>query len=251
MLRLPPLSAAAAARSRHCLQRPVAGVFRTRHTPWSPGPQTQRLSTSSSSHAAATCPQCSTPLPTPLPVCPRCSYISTIPSSMSYHEMLGSQYEPNPFLVDNLELKNRFRDLQSVIHPDRWVGTSEGQQTAAAIMSARINEALYSLTHPLRRIEYILEREGHGRLETDSVDDPELLMEIMDARETLAAAESSEEAEEVRSENAEKLKEISTEIESLVAAKDWPAVRVAAVKLKYLYGIDFAAASWPDQVHDH
>ena len=68
-------------------------------------------------------------------------------------------------------------------------------------MSARINNALHHLSHPLRRVEYILEREGHGREETDSVDDPALLMQIMEAREQLASAESAEEAEEIRSEN--------------------------------------------------
>lgn len=79
----------------------------------------------STSTKITTCPQCSALLPTPLPVCPNCSYISTIPQEMTYHEMLGASYEPNPFVVKTLQLKTKFRDLQSVVHPDRWVGKSE------------------------------------------------------------------------------------------------------------------------------
>lgn len=35
------------------------------------------------------------------------------------------------------------------------------------------------------------------------------------------------------------------EITDLVAQKDWPAVKAAAIKLKYLQGIEKAAEAWP------
>ena len=41
-----------------------------------------------SANRVKTCPSCSSPLPTALPVCSNCSYIEPIPKSMSYHEML-------------------------------------------------------------------------------------------------------------------------------------------------------------------
>ena len=71
------------------------------------------------------CPSCSTPLPSSLPVCPKCFYIAPIPESMTYYEMLGTPYEPNPFVVDPRHLKDQFRAAQAVVHPDRWVGKQE------------------------------------------------------------------------------------------------------------------------------
>ena len=68
-------------------------------------------------------------------------------------------------------------------------------------MSSRVNEALHHLSSPLRRAEYILAREGHAGEESDKLDDMELLMEIMEAREGLASAESSEEVAQIRCEN--------------------------------------------------
>ncbi|KAI9063072.1 Co-chaperone Hsc20 [Trametes sanguinea] len=198
-----------------------------------------------------TCPSCSAPLPTALPVCSNCEYIAPIPESMTYHEMLGTPYEPNPFVVDVPQLKKQFRAVQAIVHPDRWVSRPPEQQAIAAAMSSRINEALHRLSNPLRRAEYILAREGHGGEETDKLDDMELLMEIMEAREGLANATSPEEVAEIRAENDAKIQETIQEIEQLAAAKDWPALRTAAVKLKYLQGIDSAAAAWPANVNDH
>lgn len=68
-------------------------------------------------------------------------------------------------------------------------------------MSARVNEALHQLSNPLRRAEYILIREGLAGEETDKLEDMELLMEVMEAREGLASAESEEEVARIRSNN--------------------------------------------------
>ena len=135
-------------------------------------------------------------------------------------------------------------------------------------MSARVNEALHHLSNPLRRAEYILACEGLGGKETDKLEDMELLMEVMEAREGLASAESEEEVARIRSENQgacaslsrlhypltsslDKIEETLEEIERLVGSKDWEALHVAAVKLKYLQGIESAAAAWPASIHDH
>lgn len=79
----------------------------------------------SSSDTSKRCPSCSAPLPSSLPVCPKCFYIAPIPESMTYHEMLGTSYEPNPFVVDPRQIKDQFRAAQAVVHPDRWVGKPE------------------------------------------------------------------------------------------------------------------------------
>lgn len=44
---------------------------------------------------------------------------------MSYHEMLGASYHPNPFVIEPARLKAKFRQVQSVVHPDRWVGKTK------------------------------------------------------------------------------------------------------------------------------
>jgi molecular chaperone HscB len=91
---------------------------------------TGKASSSPSRHSVVTsltktCPSCGTTLPTVLPVCPNCNYIARIHDSISYHDILGLPYEPNPFVVDTALLKRRFIEAQRVSHPDAWATKSE------------------------------------------------------------------------------------------------------------------------------
>lgn len=81
--------------------------------------------------ALSICPSCSQPLPTPLPVCPACEHIEPIPSGMSYHQIMGFDYEPNPFQVDHATLRARFLAIQRLVHPDRWAAKSPVRCTTA------------------------------------------------------------------------------------------------------------------------
>jgi molecular chaperone HscB len=79
----------------------------------------------SSSSLSKICPSCGTKLPTTLPVCPKCDYIAKFQHSITYHELLGLPYEPNPFVVDSALLKHRYIEAQRICHPDAWVTKSE------------------------------------------------------------------------------------------------------------------------------
>lgn len=68
-------------------------------------------------------------------------------------------------------------------------------------MSSRVNDALHRLSSPLRRVEYILEREGYHVGDHESLEDPEVLMETMEMREQIESAESKEEVERVQAAN--------------------------------------------------
>lgn len=214
------VSFSAQARSSFPRHAATRAPYLPRYTALSHGIVRLQRNYSETSGRSKTCPSCSAPLPTALPVCSNCTYIAPIPESMTYHEMLGAPYEPNPFAVDVQQLKNQFRAVQAVVHPDRWVSRPpvscitqvsvsqnlkdccyKEQQAIAAAMSSRINEALHRLSNPLRRAEYILAREGFAGEESDKLDDMELLMEVMEARESLANAQSPEEVAEIRAEN--------------------------------------------------
>ena len=125
------------------------------------------------------------------------------------------------FDVDVAALKNRFRGLQRVIHPDKWsnkgevgyeiklshrsiidIYSAQAAQNIAAELSSIVNKAYGTLTNPYTRAEYILQREGVTIGESDNVDDPALIMEVMEKREELDSAETQEEVDEIRRGNA-------------------------------------------------
>ncbi|CAL1695831.1 unnamed protein product [Somion occarium] len=170
---------------------------------------------------------------------------------MGYHEMFGFTYEPNPFDIDISALRPRFRKAITVVHPDRWAGRDEGKEQLIQSLSTTLNNANRTLADPLQRALYILKREGVITDGENIVDDPELIMDVMESREAIENAETQEEVNQIRKENQEKVEESVHEISKLVAVKDWSGVLTAATKLKYLRGIDDAAREWPRSLHDH
>ncbi|EPQ60644.1 Co-chaperone Hsc20 [Gloeophyllum trabeum ATCC 11539] len=197
------------------------------------------------------CPQCSAPLPTSLPACPKCQYISGVPSSASYYELLGLELGSNPFSVDTASLRRNFLQAQRVCHPDTWSGQPREKKDLADHMSSLINEAYKTLLDPLRRTQYLLKLKGHETSESDQLDDPELIMEVMEEREQLEEATEQDQVDEIKARNLDKIKELVGEIEQLVGVEDWEEVKKAAVRLKYLQGIHDAAQAWPNSHFDH
>lgn len=85
----------------------------------------RRVFSTTSATGRGQCPNCHSALPTPLPACPKCSFISRMPSNIRYHEMFGLPLTDNPFKVDDKQLTHRFRKLQQTVHPDAWSAKGE------------------------------------------------------------------------------------------------------------------------------
>ena len=71
-------------------------------------------------------------------------------------------------------------------HPDRFVGKPPAERAKASSEAAALNDAYRTLKDPLSRAVYLaalngVELPGDGK----TIDDPELLMEAMEAREEL------------------------------------------------------------------
>ena len=94
---------------------------------------------------------------------------------------------PIGFVVDAAALAERFRDLQRVVHPDRYASATEQEKRLSLQQATRVNEAFGILKDPLRRAGYLLELHGvEQNVRTATVTDTAFLMEQMELREELA-----------------------------------------------------------------
>jgi len=88
------------------------------------------------------------------------------------------------FALDAGELASRYRELQQVVHPDRYASASEQDRRLSMQNAAHVNEAYQTLRHPLSRARYLLELRGY--ITDQSAAMPEdFLMEQMSLREQL------------------------------------------------------------------
>ncbi|WP_026899154.1 Fe-S protein assembly co-chaperone HscB [Daejeonella oryzae] len=105
---------------------------------------------------------------------------------MNYFEF----YElPVLFHVNETEVKKKFYELSKKYHPDFFANESEARQQEILELSTLNNKAYQVLSHPLKRIEYIL---GLNNLmaEGDKYQLPQdFLMDMMDVNEALMEQE--------------------------------------------------------------
>lgn len=90
--------------------------------------------------------------------------------------------------MDMEALSRHYRDIQSSIHPDRFVAGGEREQRIAVQTAAFVNEAYHCLKNPLARAEYLLQLQGYDmNNEARTHRDTAFLLEQMALREQLEA----------------------------------------------------------------
>ncbi|KAI4253636.1 MAG: hypothetical protein LQ352_003564 [Teloschistes flavicans] len=174
------------------------------------------------------------------------SHYDLFPSSLS------SGPPPNgSFHIDPSSLRREFLQLQARAHPDRHQGADKAKAEAA---SARINDAYKTILNPLARARYLLSLRGVEMGEDESIAgspsavggdmDTELLMEVMEVREDIEAAQSRAEIEEMKAANEERKRASEDKLDHLFRARDIEAARGETVRLGYWVNVGTALDGW-------
>lgn len=114
---------------------------------------------------------------------------------------------PPRFEIDLTALDQRYRDLQSQVHPDKFSHLSESEQRLSMQWSTRINEGYQTLRSPLARGRYLLSLQGvDTQEETNTAMPLDFLMQQMEWREALQEAIESKDIDalDVLSDNNQK-----------------------------------------------
>lgn len=105
---------------------------------------------------------------------------------MNYFELYDL---PVIFHVDEIQVKKKFYELSKRYHPDFYVNEPEEKQQEILELSTLNNKAYQVLSHPLKRIEYLLKL-NNLMVEGDKYQLPQdFLMDMMDVNEALMEQE--------------------------------------------------------------
>ena len=148
-----------------------------------------------------------------------------------------------PFVIDTRELRKEFLQLQAKAHPDRHQGENKARAEGA---SARINEAYKTLQNPLLRAQYLLSLRGIdvAEDETAKVEDPELLMDVLETREDIEAAEEETQLKPLKERNDERIRESEHILTAAFKSDDMDTAKEESVKLRYWINIKESLDAW-------
>ncbi|TAJ39936.1 MAG: Fe-S protein assembly co-chaperone HscB [Reyranella sp.] len=120
-------------------------------------------------------------------------------------------------------------------HPDRFVGHPPEERAKASTEAAGLNDAYRTLKDPLSRAVYLaglngVELPGDGK----TIDDPDLLMEAMEAREALHEATTPEAVDALAAQARQDMQQALAGLGTLFLRHDKAAIRKALLRLRYL-----------------
>lgn len=100
---------------------------------------------------------------------------------------------PVAYELDFDQVQQRYRDLQKIVHPDKFVNASDQEKRLSMQQTSRINEAFNTLRQPVDRAIYLLKLKGVGTMQENSTTmDAAFLMEQIEMREALSEIHSAE-----------------------------------------------------------
>lgn len=119
------------------------------------------------------------------------------------------------FAIDGSVLNQRWRDLQTEVHPDRFAAEGPAAQRVAMQWAVRVNEAYQRLKDPLARAIYLCELAGH-RLEPHGTKamPPAFLTRQMQWHEALADAESAEHVHALDADVSAQLQQLRADVQA-------------------------------------
>lgn len=162
-----------------------------------------------------------------------------------------------PFHIDVRALRREYLTLQASAHPDLH---PPGLKARAEGLSARLNDAFATLSNPFRRAVYVLDLKraeaGSPSSTTSSkadidhddegatLEDPELLGVVLEAREAVEEAQEESELDDVRAENEDRIRTSEERIGDAFARDDLAAAAREVVRLRYWVNIKESVDNW-------
>jgi molecular chaperone HscB len=133
-------------------------------------------------------------------------------------------------------IEKRYLGFQRAIHPDRFASKPARERAFAEAQAVALNEAYETLKDPLRRAAYLLSLKGIDASvsKDETVRDPELLMEAMEAREALMEANSIAKLEKLQAKAGADAIAILSDLSKAFAGDDLGEANRLTTRLKYL-----------------
>lgn len=166
--------------------------------------------------------------------CTKCHYLKDPEAleSVSYFELFEI---PEHYDIDKSELDKSFYRLQHLFHPDKFTANEDKNLVDnSTTYSSFINNGYRLLKDDLERAKYLLNMHGYEVLsEEEQIHDLNFLQEIMETREQIEFADSSQELEVYKNYTQKERSSLVSSISRLFEEERFDDIKPYLVKLKY------------------
>ncbi|XP_046833290.1 iron-sulfur cluster co-chaperone protein HscB [Vespa crabro] len=168
--------------------------------------------------------------------CSQCKTLQEMPENLNYFDILGIKLNYN---VNNEEIHEKYRQLQKMLHPDKFGNKMEREKQISEALSSLLNKAYSTLTHPLKRGLYMLQLKGITIPEGTTSMNPEFLMEIMERNEEIeSASNDKEKVIRLMEENKIILQKLSRKVADAFSNNNTEQAKEILMKMKYYTSIE-------------
>lgn len=168
--------------------------------------------------------------------CSKCKVLQELPQNLNYFDIIGIKKNYN---VVNEEVHKKYRELQKMLHPDKFGNKSEKERQISENLSSLINKAYSTLIHPLKRGLYMLQLKGISIPEGTTNLNPEFLMEIMEHNEEIEnAMGDKDKILKLAKESKKVLDTLSKKVAEAFNKEDIETATKILIKMKYYDSID-------------
>ncbi|MBF0247489.1 MAG: Fe-S protein assembly co-chaperone HscB [Alphaproteobacteria bacterium] len=178
------------------------------------------------------CWSCKGPMPAEELFCPTCGAVQG-PLPVNHFRRLGIAVS---FDLDVPALDRLYFDLQRRLHPDRFATRAPKEKALSQQQATALNDAYETLKDPLKRADYMVHILGVEVLPEGCtlVKDQKILIEAMEMREKLAAADTMEQLNVIQRETKAEIQDVLSALSLAFQGHDIPGACELTTRLKYL-----------------
>lgn len=153
----------------------------------------------------------------------------------NYFELFGLS---ESFEIDQQALAEKYRSLQSALHPDRFVNKTDQERRVSAQSAAFVNEAYATLKSDLKRAHYLLKlKDVEFNPDTETSSDTEFLVRQMELHERIEEIDDTDESITALDDLAQELKQqqaqLISQFSGQYAEDDLTHAKDTALKLQF------------------
>eukprot|EP01023_Acetabularia_acetabulum_P066778 TRINITY_DN9066_c0_g2_i1.p1 TRINITY_DN9066_c0_g2~~TRINITY_DN9066_c0_g2_i1.p1 ORF type:complete len:245 (-),score=12.44 TRINITY_DN9066_c0_g2_i1:61-795(-) len=166
--------------------------------------------------------------------CGSCKGVQPARLKSSYYEVMG--IHQIGFNIDLQQLDKRYKALQLLLHPDKFEIKSSKEREYSLQQASLVNNAYNTLKNPLARAKYLCNLYGWPNQLDDegTMEDPELLMQIMEERERLEETEDQQQLLDMRQSNTQKQQQLTSQLTLAFQKEQREEIRKLIIELTYI-----------------